>query len=116
MEQRVQWIVIFSSLNPTDVYLVQSVLEEAEIPSRIKGALRSALGGEVPMDDARVELLVEEPRFNEAKTLIADQLDTHRPDWQCAHCSEINPGNFQHCWHCGVNRIHPHIAGTTAGD
>ena len=59
MVQRRQWEVIFSSLNPTDVYLIQSALTEAEIPTQIRGALRSALAGEVPMDDARVELLVE---------------------------------------------------------
>ena len=116
MMKRTQWVVIFSSLNPTDVYLIQSVLKEAEIPSQIKGALRSALAGEVPMDDARVELLVEASLSKIATTLIDEQLHTNRPDWQCTQCGEINPGNFQHCWQCGLNRIHPHEAEKSSGN
>ena len=116
MMQPTQWIVIFSSLNPTDVYLIQSVLKEAGIPSRIKGALRSALAGEVPMDDARVELLVAPSHSNPALNLIEEQLQTNRPEWRCAQCDEINPGNFHHCWQCGVNRIHPHDSQQPSGN
>ena len=116
MTQRTQSVVIFSSLNPTDVYLIQSVLKEAEIPSQIKGALRSALAGEVPMDDARVELLVEASLSKIATDLIQDQLQTNRPDWKCAQCSEVNPGNFQHCWQCGMNRIHPRTPESSSGN
>ena len=114
--KRRQRVVIFSSLNPTDVYLIQSVLEEAGIPSQIKGALRSALAGEVPMDDARVELLVEASLAKRATDLIEEQLRTNRPDWKCAQCSEVNPGNFQHCWQCGMNRIHPRTPENSSGN
>ena len=108
MMQRKPWVVIFSSLNPTDVYLIQSALSEANIPTQIKGALRSALAGEVPMDDARVELLVESSRSEDAINLLEKHLQADSPDWQCAHCGEVNPGNFQHCWQCELNRIHVH--------
>ena len=116
MTEKSEWVVVFSSLNPMEVHLVQNALLQAQISSRIKGAHRSILAGEVPMDDARVELLVNASISNTALQLINDTLRINRPDWACAQCHEMNPGNFEHCWHCGVNRIHKHSADNTASD
>ena len=99
------WVVVFSSLNPIDVHLIKSSLEQAFIESRLRGTGRSILAGEVPMDDARSELLVHAEDAEKAVLLVQKQLKSELPDWQCSACDEVNPGAFQHCWLCGVNRI-----------
>ena len=97
---------MFSSLNPTEVHLIKNLLESEGITSIIKGEHRSVLLGEVPVDDARVELLVKSQ--DEDRALDCIQMHSHatRPDWRCAHCEESNPGSFELCWCCGIGRIH----------
>ena len=106
MQRSSEWTVIFSSLNIAEVHLIKTTLAQANIASVIRGELRSSLAGEVPMDDARIELLVHREYRESADAHIRAHLQTDRPDWRCSTCGESNPGNFQHCWNCSANRIH----------
>ncbi len=96
-------VVVFSSLNPTEVHLVRSMLTREGIGSRVQGQFRTGLAGEIPVDDARTELFVPAPRAAEA-TVIIDAAraaaDVERP---CPACGESNPGAFELCWSCGAD-------------
>lgn len=92
--------VIFSSLNLTEVHLVQVFLAGQGYQSTIRGEHRVALAGEVPMDDARIELLVEPNHALLAESIIRSHLDGKLSDWTCNACHESNPGSFEYCWQC----------------
>lgn len=97
-------VVVFSSINVTEVYLVRSLLTREGIASHIRGELRAGLGGEVPMNDARAELLVA-VQFESAALEIMERVDAvGGPDWGCAHCGETSPSTFEICWRCARSR------------
>ena len=94
-------VVVFSSINVMEVYLVRSLLTREGIPSRIRGEFRAGLAGEVPMNDARPELLV--PADFEARALaaIVEATTQEGPDRVCNACGETSPHTFETCWQCG---------------
>ena len=93
--------VVFSSLNVAEVFLVRSLLTREGIESELRRTFLAPLAGEIPMDDARVELLVATPALAGALAVIQKAQDTHGPDKVCPHCSESSPPAFELCWACG---------------
>lgn len=93
-------IVVFSSLQAVDVHLVRSVLTREGIPSFIRSQHISPLVGEVPVDEARVELYVFPTHFEAARKVINDAVNQDGPDWTCELCGEVNPCTFEVCWAC----------------
>jgi hypothetical protein len=100
MQNSQKLVVIFSSLNLTEVHLVQSFLKDQGYRSTVRGALRSVLGGEVPMDDARIELLVSCRHASAALTVIKQHQEKPANEWVCLSCHQPNPGSFEFCWQC----------------
>lgn len=98
-------VVVFSSLNLADVYLVRSMLTREGIASRLRGGLRGPLGGEIPIDDARAELVVERASASAAEALIRAAREADTPDRICPSCGETNPGSFEICWQCGAELV-----------
>ncbi len=96
-------VVVFSSINTAECYLVRSLLTREGIASRLVGEFRAPLGGEVPLDDARTELLVAVPDQAAAEALIDQARRTDGPDRPCAACGEPNPPAFELCWSCGAD-------------
>lgn len=95
-------VVIFSSLNMAEVHLVRSLLTREGIVSRVRGQLRAPLAGEIPVDDARAELLVGHDRFDQAEAVIRAARTASSIERPCPACGEQNPGSFELCWHCGA--------------
>ena len=95
-------VVVFSALNLTEVHLIKAFLTEHGYSTRTKGEHRVALAGEVPMDDARIELLVDPADAASAQALIRKHRERAVGEWLCETCNEPNPGNFEHCWQCGA--------------
>ncbi|MBV70607.1 MAG: hypothetical protein CMH52_04585 [Myxococcales bacterium] len=93
-------IVVFSSLQAVDVHLVRSVLTREGIPSFIRSQHISPLVGEVPVDEARVELYVFPQHLDSARQVIDDAVNQDGPDWVCEQCGEVNPCTFEVCWSC----------------
>jgi len=94
-------VVVFSSLNAAEVYLVRSTLLREGLESRIKGNMRAPLAGEVPFDDARVELCVDPELEAQALKIIEAIRQAEGADQICPACQEINPASFEICWQCG---------------
>ena len=93
--------VVFSSLNIAEVFLVRSLLTREGIESRIRRTFLSPLAGEIPMDDARIELMVSERDLARASELLEEAKQVDGPDRSCPSCGELNPPSFELCWACG---------------
>lgn len=98
-------VVIFSSLNVAEVHLVRSMLTREGIGSRLRRQFLGPLAGEIPMNDARAELLVPAGRVEEAAALIEAARAAANVEWPCRACGEANPGSFELCWQCGAVRV-----------
>ena len=107
MASKTPMVIVFSALDTVSAQLATDYLESNGVRVVVKGKDRIALAGEIPIDDARIELLVDESVFKSAQQLLNQCFNESRPEWVCEQCKEANPGSFEHCWHCGLNRIHP---------
>ncbi len=96
-------VVVFSSINAAEVHLVQSALTREGLESRIKGNMRAPLAGEVPFDDARVELSVPVELEEKALAVISAIRQADGADQVCLSCGETNPASFEICWQCGAD-------------
>ena len=94
-------VVVFSSSNVTDVYLIRSLLTREGIASRIRGEMRAGLGGELPMIDARAELLVA-ARFVSAALEVIERVEQGGMDRVCPVCDETWPSSFEIWWRCAA--------------
>lgn len=97
-------VVVYSSLNHAEAHLVRSLLTREGIGSRLRNQHRVALMGEIPTDDARIEVLVLPEESERALALIAGYDKPTALEWHCAACGEANPPAFELCWKCGEER------------
>jgi len=95
-------VVVFSSLNVAEVYLVRSTLTREGLSSHDRGDQRAPLAGEIPFDDARVELCVDPADEERALEIIQTIREPTGPDRACPNCGEVNPPAFEICWQCGT--------------
>ncbi len=96
-------VVIFSSLNLAEVHLVRSMLTREGIVSKMRRQFLAPLAGEIPVDDARIELLVEPTAVEPAAALIRAAAEAAKVERPCSACGEPNPGSFEVCWQCGAD-------------
>lgn len=94
-------VVIFSSLNLAEVHLVRSMLTGEGIVSHMRRQHLAPLAGEIPVDDARIELLAEPAVAVVAEALIEASARAAAIERPCPTCGEFNPGSFELCWQCG---------------
>lgn len=96
---------LYSAGNIQDAYIVQGLLNEAGIETRILNEYAQGGVGEIPFTQAYPEIwLINESDRNKAKEIITQYDSRPRPgeDLFCAHCQEPNPDTFETCWHCGM--------------
>jgi hypothetical protein len=96
-------VCVFSSLVSAEVYLVRSALTREGLNSWVQGDQRAPLAGEIPFDDARVELYVDPRDEERALDVIEIIRDPTGPDRACPNCNETNPPAFEVCWQCGTD-------------
>ena len=94
--------VVFSSLNIAEVVLVRSLLTREGIESALSRTFLAPLAGEIPMDDARIELMVSTTDFERAAALLKQARETTGPERACPQCQELSPPAFELCWACGA--------------
>ena len=95
---------VYSAGSIQDAYIIQGMLNEAGIETRILNEFAQGGVGEIPFTQAYPEIwIIREADRKRAKEIIS-QFDTHhRPgdDLFCPRCHESNPDTFETCWHCG---------------
>lgn len=94
---------IYSAGNIQDAYLVQGLLNEAGIESRILNEYAQGGTGEIPFTQAYPEIwLVYESDTEKAKTIIKSFETSQQlgEEIVCSKCHEPNPNTFETCWRC----------------
>ena len=81
---------VHSASNLPEAHLLAGLLAQHGIAVRIFNANASSLAGEIPVDQARPQVWVEDPRrYDEARALIEEYLTRNpwAPPKKCARCS-----------------------------
>jgi predicted RNA-binding Zn-ribbon protein involved in translation (DUF1610 family) len=95
-------VVVYSSVWLPEAHLVASLLTREGIPSSVRNLMRTGLVGEVPVDDARIEVTVPAEFVADAEALIRASREVKGVDRPCPSCGEENPPSFELCWSCGA--------------
>ena len=99
---------VYSSPNVTMVYLMKNVLETHGIETVILGEYLRTGVGELPTNEAWVELwVVDDWRLKEARQIIEEaqeDVGAEQETWRCPKCGEELEGHFDRCWKCGTER------------
>lgn len=94
---------VFIAPTLIDAQLAVDALSSLGIVTHIFNANAAGALGEVPFMQAQPEVWVdvdaEEARARGALAGLRNALP--RDEKTCAHCGELNPGNFLSCWRCG---------------
>lgn len=97
-------IKIYSAGNLQEAYLLQGLLNEAGIDTRILNEYAQGGVGEIPFTHAYPEIwLLHESDTSRAKQII-QHFETQQQsieEYICSRCLESNPVTFETCWRCG---------------
>lgn len=96
-------IVVFSSIWLPEAHLIASVLTREGIPASVRNQMRAGVIGELPIDDARIEVTVPAPLVEQAEALIVASRTVVGVERPCAACGEENPPSFEVCWSCDAD-------------
>jgi hypothetical protein len=97
--------LVHKASNLPEAHLLAGLLEQNGIGARIFNANASSLAGEIPVDQARPQVWVDDPaHFERARALIDEYLGRNpwAPPKRCTACGEENPAAFELCWACGA--------------
>ncbi|CAH9059360.1 hypothetical protein PSECIP111951_03881 [Pseudoalteromonas holothuriae] len=99
-----KWRCVFTTDNVLEAHIVQGLLYQAKIETRINGEPLVGAIGEIPAEQAKLSLLVYDIKVPAAQKILLNYSQKQpSSDWRCNHCTEINGPAFQSCWQCGTN-------------
>lgn len=94
---------VYSTDSVAMAWHISNCLEQHGINSTVKNANLYSVAGELPVTECMPEVWVNRLDFSRAERLIRE-IETGSaqagPDWQCAHCDEVNGDSFACCWNC----------------
>lgn len=109
------YVCVMTWVSSHPAWIARALLDAHEIPSVILGDFASdtlrwngvalrPVELYVPAADAEraQELLRELDAAPSGRGCGVSDSERQRPDWECDHCHERNPGPFDSCWCCGT--------------
>ncbi len=93
---------VYAATNLAEAHLVRESLVSANIGAELRGSGRPGLAGQIPVPDARVEVVVPEAEVARARAVLAGIDARAHLSWVCGTCGEDNPASFETCWKCGA--------------
>jgi hypothetical protein len=95
-------IKVFGSQVLWEAHLLKEELALEGIEAELRGEVRPALAGGIPIDEAQVELWVVEDKAEGARKIIAASRASgaRKESLICPKCRELNPSTFEECWSC----------------
>lgn len=96
---------LYTANNLLEAHIIQDLLANAYIPSRLFNEYAQGATGEIPFTHAYPEVWVERDLDYDRGRAIVTAYEQAPPIIDsifCQQCGEENPGNFQLCWHCGA--------------
>ena len=97
-------LLIYTAADLMEAQLLVGRLEQAGIAAEVLNRYAQGATGEIPVDQARPQIWLEEERDRaRAMKIIRDYETTPATSGRvyCRHCAERNPENFELCWKCG---------------
>lgn len=105
---------IYAAGNIQDAYLLQGLLTEAGIETKILNEFAQGGVGEIPFTQAYPEIWLTNENdgpdyIKAAQEIIAqfEQRPSHIDTCVCKNCHEENPETFETCWACGTSLATP---------
>jgi len=96
------WCCVFSTDNVIEAHLVNGLLQQARIVTKLQGEVLSASLGELPFANSAIKILVPAIKLPLGEEILVNYHQSKsNEDWQCPNCNEQNGAAFQSCWHCG---------------
>jgi hypothetical protein len=96
---------VFEHRDLSRVGYYKAVLDEAGIPSFIRNEHANAIT-ELPSPlFFPVLCVLEDADYDRAMEVLGEiyyATPSAEPDWECAQCHAVVPGNFASCWKCGA--------------
>lgn len=96
-------VVVFSSIWLPEAHLIATVLTREGIPASVRNQMRAGVIGELPIDDARIEVTVPASFVEQAEALIVASRTVEGVERPCPSCGEENPPSFEVCWSCAAD-------------
>jgi hypothetical protein len=94
--------------DPTMIYHMKNILEVHGIECVVLGEYRRTGVGEIPPQEARLELwILDNLRLAEAQQILEkaqEGVAAEQQSWRCPKCGEELEGQFDQCWKCGTER------------
>ena len=97
-----EWVRVDGARNIGEATLLKSALEAHDIEVGFRGEHLPSIAGELPPNEAQVEIWVRVENEARAREILA-RLRAPAPELPpraCVKCGEENPGNFELCWKC----------------
>lgn len=96
------WERVDSARDVGNATLLKSALEQVDIEAWLRGEHLPSIAGELPLNEAMVEVWVHTADAERARTVLKALHDTkvEGPPLVCPRCSEESPPNFELCWNC----------------
>lgn len=82
--------------------MMRAALEREDIDVELRGEHLPSIAGELPLNEAEIDLLVRAEDADRAKRVL-EELQApmvEGPPRACPKCGEENPSNFEVCWKC----------------
>ena len=102
---------VYSAANATEAHMIQGLLEQKSIETRLSGENLSTAWGGMQTDFNEVEILVDEEKYAEALQIISNYEEILKlpaqdgESWECEECKKVNPETFEICWSCQAIRM-----------
>ena len=102
---------VYSAANATEAHMIQGLLEQKSIETKLSGENLSTVWGGMQTDFNEVEILVDEEKYAEAHQIISNYEEILKlpaqdgESWECEECKKVNPDTFEICWSCQANRM-----------
>lgn len=94
---------VFSANSLIEAQIVLDLLEHAYISGKLFNQHAQGVVGEIPFTHAYPEVWVIRDEDYERGRTIVESYEKTPPELGtvvCPACGEVNPRNFQLCWHC----------------
>lgn len=98
-------VKIYSAENLTSAHLLQGLLAESDISTRILNQYAQGGMGELPFTHTYPEIWLENNADKERAKKILSAYEQHSDEIgniTCPNCQESCPDTFEVCWHCGT--------------
>lgn len=104
LDEPFRWRCVYSAEHFIEAHIVCGLLTQAGIQTHLRGEFLHGAVGEIPFEQARVEVMVYAIKLARAEQILVNYRQQHETHWQCPNCREENGPAFDFCWSCETQK------------